>query len=182
VRLQQLQTRYDDRIHLRWRAFPLIPDQRPGRVADAHTLESRQQAAAQEPDAQFALPPLGHPMPTSSLPALIAAKGAAQQGPQAFEAFHTRLFTAHFREYRDISQPAELLRLAGQVGVDVERLARDCAGDTLQRVVLEDWAEAVAWFGVSALPTVIFNEKVALVGVRTVEEYAHMVEWLSSSL
>lgn len=44
-------------------------------------------------------------------------------------------------------------------------------------MVLEDWAEAVAWFGVSALPTVIFDEKMALVGVRTIEEYADMVAW-----
>lgn len=71
--------------------------------------------------------------------------------------------------------PDTLLRLAGEVGLDVERLAHECAGETLRQAVLEDWAEAVAWFGVSALPTVIFDEKMALVGVRTIEEYADMV-------
>ena len=118
-------------------------------------------------------------MPTSSLPALIAAQGAAQQGPQAFTAFHMRLFRAHFREHADISAPETLFRLAGEVGLDVDRLAQACAGETLRRAVLEDWAEAIAWFGVSALPTVIFNETLALVGVRTVEEYAQMVDALS---
>jgi len=180
VRLQHLQARYGDRIRPHWRGVPLLPGERPGRVADAHTLESRQQAAAQEPCARFVLPALGAPLPASSLPALIAAKGAAQQGLETFEAFHTRLFAAHFHEHADISQPDTLLRLAGEVGVDVQRLAQDCAGDRLRQAVLEDWAEAVAWFGVSALPTVIFEEKIALVGVRTIEEYAAMLGWCQS--
>ncbi|MBI3327764.1 MAG: DsbA family protein [Nitrospinae bacterium] len=177
MRLQGLQARYGARIRLHWRGFPLLPGKRPGRVADAHTLESRQQAAAQEPCTRFVLPAMGIPLPTSSLPALIAAKGAAQQGIETFEAFHTRLFAAHFHEHADISQPETLLRLAGEVGLDVQRLAQDCGGDRLRQAVLEDWAEAVAWFGVSALPTVIFDEKIALVGVRTVEEYAAMLGW-----
>jgi predicted DsbA family dithiol-disulfide isomerase len=93
-----------------------------------------------------------------------------------------RLFDAHFGDQADISQPETLFRLARDAGLDVDRLAHACMGETLRRTVLEDWAEAIAWFGVSSLPTVIFDERLAHVGVRTLEEYAHVLEHLSGSL
>jgi hypothetical protein len=44
--------------------------------------------------------------------------------------------------------------------------------------VLHDYAEGVAWFGVSALPTVVFNEKVSLVGAVPEERYRLLLDWL----
>ena len=51
---------------------------------------------------------------------------------------------------------------------------------TLGRVYLAkgDYAEAVAWFGVSALPTVVFAEKLSLVGAVPADRYRVMIDWL----
>lgn len=39
-------------------------------------------------------------------------------------------------------------------------------------------SECAAWFGVSALPTVVFNEKVSLVGAVPEESYRWLLDWL----
>ena len=36
----------------------------------------------------------------------------------------------------------------------------------------------MAWFGVSAVPTVIFNEKVSLVGAVPEERYRSVLDWI----
>ena len=38
--------------------------------------------------------------------------------------------------------------------------------------------EGTAWFGVSAVPTVIFNEKVSLVGAVPEEHYRSLLNWI----
>jgi len=49
------------------------------------------------------------------------------------------------------------------------------SGESYQ-AVLQDYAEAVVWFGVSVLPTVIFNEKVSLVGAVPVAQYRLLLD------
>jgi predicted DsbA family dithiol-disulfide isomerase len=178
VRLAEVEERYGARVDVHWRAFPLIPDHRPGRLSTDHTRESRQRAAADEPRAQFALPEPGTPLPASSLPALTAAKAAARQGPGAFAAFHHRVFSAHFQDGLDIGRPDVLWGLAKSTGLDMARFERDCAGGEPHEAVRHDYAEAVAWFGVSALPTVVFNEKVSLVGAVPASQYRLLVDWV----
>ena len=178
MRLTDIENAYDGRVDVRWRAFPLVPDNRPGRHSTQHTRESRQRAGAEEPRAQFTLPELGIELPASSLPALTAAKGAERQGTGVFAAFHHGLFAAHFRDNLDISRAEVLWRLAQGSGLDMTRFQQDCAGGEPYQAVLHDYAEAVAWFGVSALPTVVFNEKVSLVGAVPVEQYRLLIEWM----
>ena len=100
---------------------------------------------------------------------------ASRQG--AFERFHDRLFLAHFRDNLDIGRPAVLRRLAGERALDVGRFEADYAGEAYE-AVLHDCAEGAAWFGVSALPTVIFNEKLSLVGAVPVEHYHLLIDWI----
>jgi predicted DsbA family dithiol-disulfide isomerase len=178
VRLADLQRACGDRVEVRWRAVPLIADGRPGRLATPETRESWRRAAVAEPGAEFVLPEPGTPLPASSLPALIAAKAAERQGPEAFAAFHHALLAALFRDNLDISRADVLVRVAEANGLDAERFRADCAAGAAYEAVLRDQAEAVAWFGVSGLPTVIFNEKVSLVGAVPVEQYRLLVDWL----
>jgi predicted DsbA family dithiol-disulfide isomerase len=178
VRLSDIERVYGDRVRVRWRAFPLIPDHRPGRLSTVHTGESRRRAGAEEPRAPFQLPAPGTPLPASSLPALTAAKAAERQGAPGFPAFHQAIFAAHFRDNLDIGRPDVLWRLAEASGIDMARFQEDCAGGGPHRAVLEDYAEAAAWFGVSALPTVILDEKVSLVGAVPVERYRLLIDWL----
>jgi predicted DsbA family dithiol-disulfide isomerase len=178
VRLHHIQQAYGDRVRLHWRAFPLIPDQRPGRRCTQHARDSRQRAGAEEPRAQFVPPELDSPLPASSLPALTAAKCAERQGEAAFATFHQRLFEAHFRDNRDISRSDVLWRLARESGLDLARFQEDYASGGAYQAVLHDYAEGAAWFGVSALPTVVFNEKVSLVGAVPEENYRLLLDWI----
>ena len=51
------------------------------------------------------------------------------------------------------------------------RFEQDYAAGDAYQAALTDYAEGTAWFGVSAVPAVIFNEKVSLVGAVPIERY-----------
>lgn len=178
VRLAEVERAYGDRVDVRWRAFPLIPDTRPGRLATEQTREGRRKVAVEEPRARFALPEPGTALPASSLPALTAARAAARQGRDLGTALHRRLFEAHFGENVDIGRADVLWRLAEACGLDMARFQADCEGGEPYRAVLSDYAEGAAWFGVSAVPTVMFDETVSLVGAVPVEHYRLLIDWM----
>jgi predicted DsbA family dithiol-disulfide isomerase len=178
VRLHSLQDTYGGRVRLHWRTFPLIPDHRPGRRCTPQIQAGRQRVAEEEPRAWFVPPPLESALPTSSIPALTAAKCAERQGAAAFERFHQKLFVAHFHALLDISRQDVLWRLAHDCRLDLPRFQQDYASGEAYQAVLHDYAEGAAWFGVSALPTVVFNEKVSLVGAVAEERYRLLLDWL----
>ncbi len=178
MRLSDIQQAYGDRVRIHWRTFPLIPDQQPGRRASQKTREGRQRVGAEEPRALFVPPALESALPASSVPALTAVKCAERQGDACFERFHQRLFVAHFHDNLDISRQDVLWNLARECGLDMERFRNDYANGEAYQAVLQDYAEGAAWFGVSALPTVIFNEKLSLVGAVPAERYRSMVDWI----
>jgi len=180
VRLFEVGKVYSERVRVHWRAFPLIPDQRPGRRSTEQTRESRRRAAADEPRALFVPPDVGTALPASSLPALTAVKCAEQQGLAPFQRLHERLFLAHFRDNLDIGRPDVLWPLAEESGLDMARFEQDYAGGDAYQAALHDYAEGMAWFGVSAVPTVIFDEKVSLVGAVPEERYRSVLDWILS--
>ena len=176
MRLADVRAAFGERVSLHWRAFPLIPGQQPGRRATEKTREGRLKVAADEPRARFAPPAIDTPLPSSSVPAQIAAKCAERQG--AFERFHERLFVAQFHDNADIGRHEVLRGLARECALDVERFTHDYASEETYQAVLQDCAEGAGWFGVSALPTVILNEKLSLVGAVPVERYHALIEWI----
>jgi predicted DsbA family dithiol-disulfide isomerase len=177
VRLREVEQAYGDRVSVHWRAFPLIPGEQPDRRVTERTREGWQRIGAEEPRACFVPPALEAPLPASSVPAQTAAKCAARQGPHAFARVHERLFTALFRDGLDIGQPDVVRRLAQEAGLDVARFEADYVGDAYESV-LRDCAEGAAWFGVSALPTVILNEKLSVVGAVPAERYRLLIDWI----
>jgi predicted DsbA family dithiol-disulfide isomerase len=177
VRLRDIQQAYGDSVRVHWRTFPLIPGEQPGRRVTEKTRESRQRVGAEEPRACFVPPDIDAPLPSSSIPALTAAKCAERQGEGAFERFHERLFTAHFRDNLDIGRHDVLRGLARETALDVARFETDYAGEAYE-ALLRDCAEGAAWFGVSGLPTVILNEKLSLVGAVPVERYRLLIDWI----
>ena len=178
VRIADVEREYGDRVRIHWRAFPLIPDQQPGRRVTQKMREGRQRVAAEEPRALFVTPELDTALPASSVPAQTAAKCAARQGVDAFARFHQGLFVAQFRDNVDISRRDVLWSLAGECGLDVDRFEADYASGEAYEAVLHDCADGAAWFGVSALPTVIFEEKLSLVGAVPTERYRLMLDWI----
>jgi predicted DsbA family dithiol-disulfide isomerase len=177
VRLREIQQLYRDRILVHWRAFPLIPGAEPDRRVTQKTREGRLRVGAEEPRAAFVPPELDTPLPSSSVPALTAAKCAELQGPAAFEQFHERLFTAHFRDNLDISRPDVLRGLIRETGLDPVRFEADYSGEAYE-AVLRDCAEGAAWFGVSGLPTVVLDEKLSLVGAVPTDRYRLLIDWI----
>jgi predicted DsbA family dithiol-disulfide isomerase len=177
VRLREIEQAYGDRVRVHWRAFPLIPGEQPDRRVTEKTRHGWRRVGAEEPRACFAPPALDAPLPTSSIPALTAAKCAERQGEAAFARLHERLFTAHFRDGLDIGRPDVLRGLAREAGLDVARFEADYAGEAYESV-LRDCAEGAAWFGVSGLPTVILNEKLSLVGAVPAERYRLLIDWI----
>jgi predicted DsbA family dithiol-disulfide isomerase len=177
VRLREIEQAYGDRVRVHWRAFPLIPGEQPDRRVTEKTRTGWQRVGAEEPRATFVPPPLDAPLPTSSIPALTAAKCAERQGEDAFARFHDRLFTALFRDGLDIARPDVLRNLAREASLDVARFEADYAGEAYESV-LSDCAEGAAWFGVSGLPTVILNEKLSLVGAVPAERYRMLIDWI----
>ena len=178
MRLKDVEQAYGDRVSIHWRTFPLIPDQRAGRRATEKTGEGWQRAGAEEPRALFVAPAVGAELPASSVPALTAIKCAERQGRESFERLHERLFLAYFRDHLDIGRPDVLWSLAREIGLDVTRLQQDYTAGEAYEAALHDYAEGSAWFGVSAVPTVIFNEKLSLVGAVPQERYHAVIDWI----
>lgn len=177
MRLREVQKAYGHRVRVHWRTFPLVPVEQPDRRVIQKTRDGRQRVGAEEPAACFVPPAIDAPLPSSSMPALMAAKCAERQGAPAFERFHERLFTAHFRDNLDIGRPDVLWSLAREIGLDLARFESDYAGEAYE-AVLRDCAEGAAWFGVSGLPTVILDEKVSLVGAVPAERYRLLIDWI----
>ena len=177
MRLREIQQAYGDRVRVHWRPFPLIPGEQPDRRVTEKTREGWQRIGAEEPRASFGQPAMDAPLPSSSIPALTAAKCAERQGEEVFERFHERLFTALFRDGLDIGRPDVLRRLARETALDLARFEADYMGEAYE-AVLRDCAEGAAWFGVSGLPTVILNEKLSLVGAVPTERYRLLIDWL----
>src|SRR5947208_7337077 len=180
VRLREIQQAYGERVRLHWRTFPLIPGEQPDRRVTQKTREGRQRVGAEEPRAFFVPPEIDTPLPSSSVPALTAAKCAELQGDAAFERFHERLFTAHFRDNLDISRPEVLRTLLRETALDPAHFEADYAGEAYE-AVLRDCAEGAAWFGVSGLPTVVLNDKLSLVIPLPSYRYLQLIDWLQAS-
>ena len=177
MRLGEIQQAYGDRVRVSWRTFPLIPAEQPDRRVTQKTREGRERVGADEPRASFVAPEIDAPLPSSSIPALTAAKCAERQGQDAFARFHERLFTAHFGDNLDISRHDVLRAIAREAALDLARFESDFVAEAYE-AVLRDCAEGAAWFGVSALPTVILNEKLSLVGAVPTERYRLLIDWI----
>jgi predicted DsbA family dithiol-disulfide isomerase len=177
VRLREIAQAYGEQVRVHWRTFPLIPAEQPDRRVTRKTREGWLRIGAEEPQASFVAPALDAPLPSSSIPALTAAKCAERQGAAAFERFHARLFTALFRDHLDIGRPDVLRALARETALDLARFDADYAGEAYE-AVLHDCAEGAAWFGVSGLPTVILNERLSLVGAVPAERYRVLIDWI----
>lgn len=114
--------------------------------------------------------------PNWSLPALEAAKCAARQGAGAFERLHLSLYRAFFQDSRNIGDPEEVIRIAGETGLDLDTFVADYRAGVGRDAVARDYEQALEE-GVSAIPTVIFPETGrALVGLAPLDQYRAAAE------
>lgn len=109
--------------------------------------------------------------PNWSLPALEAAKRAARQGPDAFSRVHMRLYEAFFARSRNIADPAEVIKIVAEAGLDTARFVADYRAGAGRDEVLQDY-KAASEAGVRSIPTVIVQGTgQALVGLADLAQY-----------
>lgn len=174
MRLRQLQGESANGLTLRWRAFPLRPVPDPSATFKGTYREEawrRCQELARDTGVTFR--PWERPdFPTSSMPALEAAKCVALQGEAPFEALHLRLYQAFFDEGVNIAVPEEVAAVVRTVpDVDMTRFLADYEAGKGRQPVLDDYQAAVNEHGVRAIPTVVLPSGRRIVGAVSLSEY-----------
>ena len=177
VRLRGILPDFGDSVAVHWRGFPLLPHHLPGNRVSPCSVQGRARAAEAE-SACGITPWSGDGYPTSSLPALEAARCAARQCAEAFDGFDMALFRAFFSESRDISDRDVLLGLADGVGLDTRRLAWDMQSGVERQALLEEYHVARDEYSSMALgiPFTVINGSYPLTGALPADMYRHAVQ------
>lgn len=90
-------------------------------------------------------------------------------GQGVADALAELLFAAHFVDGRDIGDPDTLADLAGRAGLDRALVAQLLAGDA-DRETVDAQAEHARASGISGVPTLVFNGRLAVIGAQPVEQ------------
>lgn len=120
------------------------------------------------------------PIPSSSLPALVAGKCAQLQGEDAFKRYHMALLRAPIEENRDISSRDVLISVAKENGLDVDRFVSDFDNRDQEARIIAEYREIAKDRQFSSIPTVVFGNRVMLEGAVPVELYRRAVERMLS--
>jgi predicted DsbA family dithiol-disulfide isomerase len=176
VRLERLKQEFAPGIEIFWKAYPLVADDIPGRRFNSYLAGVWARASEEEPSLIFKHWPDSEDLPSSSLPALEAAKCAELQDRDRFARYHIGIFRAFFEQCRDISLRGVLLSVGAEVGLDVKRLALDLDRRVGEKLVLDDYREAKQSGSVIGVPTAIFSKGPSLEGAVPIEIYRRAVE------
>jgi len=176
VRLQRIKEEYGDRIDISWRSYPLVPGEIPGRRISPHSIESRRRASLEEESISFRPWDRRKIYPTSSMPALQAAKCAQLQGEEAFQRFHITLFKAFFGESRNIGDRKVLINLAEEVGLDVDRFTFDFDQGRQKEEVMAEYEEGRSKCSMWGIPFTMVGERYPVMGASPVAMYRRAVD------
>jgi len=166
-------------VCLAWRAFPIVPEPRPGRLPDAHTQEAWQRAQELGDGVRFTPWPTAVPLPAWSFPALEAARWVEAVVPERAEAARLALLAAHFERNVDIADPEALSGVLGALGLDEDGLRAALDEGTYRAEVVEQYRQARA-AGIDAVPTVVLSDgrgRVRVVGDVPYAQYERLVRW-----
>jgi predicted DsbA family dithiol-disulfide isomerase len=176
VRLEKIAKEFAGSCDLRWKSFLLRPYPEPRTLEEfrAYT-ESWRRPAAQEDAGRFAVWSTEEPPPSHSVPPAIAAKAAARQGQAAFERYHLALLENYFHLNRNITEPANLVRIAEETALDVAAFVAAMRDPAVGGEVVDDHNDAVA-LGINGVPTVIVDDRWRIGGAQPLEVYRRVVE------
>ncbi len=110
-----------------------------------------------------------HPMPSHTNARLAAAASMAAHEQGRFWEYHDALFTQ-----QDALERASLEKLAGKLGLDLERFRRALDSSTWNHYVDLERTEAQRR-GISAAPTFFINGK-PIVGAQPLERFARVID------
>lgn len=173
MRLHKTQEEFGDKVQIVWKGVPLVVEPNPQRHFSPYYANVWRRAS-QEPEGLIFRPwESSRPMPSSSLPALLAGLGAERQGPEAFARFHLALFQAFFSECRDISQWEVILSVAEAAGLDASRLAADVKEKSLESALFSNAQVLAEKYGNPGIPVTVFEDGLPLIGAAPLEVYRH---------
>jgi predicted DsbA family dithiol-disulfide isomerase len=156
-----------------WRAFELRPDPVPTLDPNGDYLHrvwgSSVYPLAEQLGVDIKLPPV---QPRSRR-AHQAAHWARRQGK--FRDYNDALFRAFFQRGEDIGNTDVLTRLASDMALEADDLREALENDLHLENVLADEREARK-LGLSGVPALVANRKIALSGVQSLESLQKLVE------
>lgn len=182
-----LESRADHPFRIEWHPFQLMPDMPPEGAGHVEYLAAkfggRERAlammqnvakAAREAGAEMEIDKVTHLPNTMDAHRLIHWAGI--EGKQT--AMVSRLFRAHWREGLDVGDHATLSRLAGEVGMDAEAVARLLATDA-DRDDLRARDQDARTKGVSAVPTFLIAQHYVVSGAQPVHLWQGVIDELA---
>lgn len=167
---------YRGRIDISWRSYPLVTGEIPNRRISPHSVESRDRANQEEPGIHFKPWDRHQTYPSSSIPALQAAKCSHLQGEAAFRRLHFALFRAFFQENRNISQRKVLLGLAKEAGLDVEQFTADFNEGQQKNEVLSDLEEGREKCSFWGIPFTLIGDRYPVMGASPIDMYRQAID------
>lgn len=187
MRLAKLESDYDGKIELDWRAFLLQPEPRPKPLESFIRYTERWVRTGGPADTA---PECGFrpwaddddAPPTHSVPPAIAGKIARSYGASVFGRFHIATMRAYFAEHRTISDPEVLADIAGEVRLprDEFRARLRTEGGELAAAVLAEH-HLGRDLDVHAVPSVVVNG-FPIPGAQDLDVYRRMIDRLLARL
>ena len=177
----------EDKIEVEWHPFELNPDMpKNGMNANKYLmdkynldrqrlLQKREQVTKLGEEADFKFDYFENMKKVNTLNAHILLKYAKKFGKQT--QLKVRLQHAYFSERKDISNKDVLFKELLKVGLNVkEAMPLLDKEEEIEKIRAEErfWKEQ----GVFSIPTMVFNNRFAVVGARSVEDYKKVLKEL----
>lgn len=172
LRLRELQAEFPNQLELIHKSYVLRPPEEGDRQFSEYHLQHRSRAH-ETTGLPYGMPAVGAPYPSSSMPALIAAKWMMVNHPEHFENFHLEIFQTFFEFDLDISKYPILKQLASSFGVSEEDFEAGVQDPRYEQLVLEDHVKAKE-DGVNGIPSVIIGDA-AISGAVSIDDYRQAV-------
>lgn len=181
-RLRRLEDEFAGLVEVRLRPFALRPEPAAMSLREVRRQVALTKKASRELDGYGLSPAIwkGIDPPDSTLPPLLAAEAALQQGRHAQRKLLDRMHDAAFRTGLNVTRRDILFELAAACGLDLNQFALAFDSQTTLRAVEAARRQALA-SGVRAVPTVAIGHSRPwlLSGIRETHEYRDMlVHWL----
>jgi predicted DsbA family dithiol-disulfide isomerase len=152
------------------RAFLLMPRTGERPVYDEYVISHRIAARRNAPDLPFAVPRLGQPYPSSSLPAQLLALYVRSHAPERVEPLEDTLLRAVFVELADTGDPSVLRSCATAAGVDPGAVDAALSDPELREQAFREHAEASS-LGISGIPALYVPGQEPVVGAVPTDVY-----------
>ncbi len=177
MRVAQLQAEYD--IDVAWRGVEIHPEIPPEGLTLSPEALARfggMSDALREEAEEAGLPLVVPPKISKSRRALEAAEYAREQGQH--EAFHKLMFRRFYGEGRDLYDWETLRATAVDVGLDPDEMQTAVEARQYKMVIARNQQE-IFGMGATGVPLFVFDEKVAVVGLRPYAAFQEVMEYLA---